>query len=326
MQISGSSSPSCIQSNTSQKEKPSLAQDGSSPSHNSQILQAGSGVLNDNGGISNLANSGLSDGDANATAAVPSIVMVLSELREIKEQVSEIKGIKQQISKLDTIETVTASLSNKIMQVMDRTSEIETAVHSNAARLREYDDQFVSLKATVRKNEKSLSSVKEELSKTKEKSASDINRLFSLQKEQAESLNITTEEASQAILAEVDQRFAKMKRQADFKDLKNQAFNSRNNLILVGLPEDKNKDTSAIVKDFIENTLKIKNAHFDVAYRIGSAPTDPSSSYARPVLVHFPLLPHRNRIWKKRTSVPGDQEDQKVRIHADLPKQLRDDV
>lgn len=54
-----------------------------------------------------------------------SLELVLSELRDIKQQMSELKGIKRQISK---IESATGSVDEKLTGVMNRTSELETAV------------------------------------------------------------------------------------------------------------------------------------------------------------------------------------------------------
>lgn len=272
-------------------------------------------------------------GGSDGSVATPSLELVLQELREIKHQVSEIKDIKQQISKLDTIELTTGSLSDKLSGVMNRTSELETAVRSNAARLREYDDQFSTMQTTLGKHKSSianLNSIKDDFSATKDRAVSDMNKLISIQKDQVDSFQATSSNLSRNIMKEVDQKLAdmqeKIQRQADFQALKTQAFNSRNNLVLVGLKEDPNKDTSAVVKDFLDNTLKVNNIKFDVAYRIGSAPSDSSAPYARPVLVHFPLLPHRNKVWKRRSSVPEESEERRVRIHADLPKKLRDDI
>lgn len=295
-----------------------------------------------------------------------SVELVLSELREIKQQVSELKEIKQQISK---IESTTGPLVDQLTGVMNRTSELETGVRTNAARLREYDDQFSTMKDKVDKHEESLSdlsvfkqdfsnlkTIQSEFSKTKTKAVSDMNKLISIQKDQVDSfhedsrnlsknlmaevdqkitasqkaqsasLHEATEELSVKMMAAVDQKFAKLSRQNDFQTLKDQAFNNRFNLVVVGLEEDPNKETSAILNEFFVKDMKLKNVKFDAAYRIGSAPSDTSSSYARPVLVHFSLLPHRNRVWRKRSSIPEGTGGQKTRIHADLPKQLRDDV
>lgn len=244
-----------IEHNEVQKEKSLISPNAILSYNNSLNNQSGSSDLSDNRAPPNQTNQTRPAGDDTSPNASPPLELVLAELREIKQQVSEIKEIKQQISKLD--KSVTGSLSDKLTGMMNRTSEIETAVRTNAARLREYDDQFVTLKASVDKHEKSFASIistKDEFSKTKDKAVSDMNKLISIQEEQVNSFNSTTKKVSKNILAEVDKRFAQLKRQADFKDLKNQAFNNRNNLVLVGLPEDPNKDTPAIVKDFLENT------------------------------------------------------------------------
>lgn len=317
---------------------------------------------------------------------VISLELVLSELRDIKSQMSELKGIKQQISK---IETATGSVEEKLTGVMNRTSELETAVQTNTERIRKYDDHIVNINTVLGKHEKtwsSLNSIKEDFSATKTKAVTDMNNLISIQKEQVDSFNANTknlsknimvdvdhrlskfnkkheatllenneaitkglvaqlkqhssemqglqadslreasEQISKNIMAEVDKKLDKSARQADFKSLTDQAFNNRNNLIVVGLPEDPNKETSAVFKDFLDNRMKIKNVKFDNAQRIGSPPVDPSGSYNRPIVVHFPLLPQRNRVWRKRLSVPEAPEEHRVTIHADLPKQLRDDV
>lgn len=46
----------------------------------------------------------------------------------------------------------------------------------------------------------------------------------------------------------------------------------------------------------------------------------------QPVIVEFAYLPDRNRIWRKRAAVPSEEGDQKTKIHADLPKRLRDEI
>lgn len=268
-------------------------------------------------------------GTKDDSLTAPSIELVLSELREIKQQVLEIKDIKQQISKLDIIESTTGDLSNKLTGVMNRTSELETAVRTNSARIREYDDQFSTMQTTVGKHERSFSNlkaIKEDFCKTNEKAAADMKQLVSIQKDQVVSFQAVSESVKKNILAEVDQKLAEAKRRSDFQALTDQAFNNRHNLVVVGLPEIPDKDTPTVVSEFFSNTLKVNNIQIGSAYRMGSESADSSDPYTRPILVHFPILPQRNRVWRKRSSIPGQENVQKVRIHADLPKELRDGV
>lgn len=98
--------------------------------------------------------------------------------------------------------------------------------------------------------------------------------------------------------AEVDQMIKQVEKDAQYNSLKAKAAGNKLNLVLTGLPEDENKTTYDLAKDFIENVLKIKDAGIDVAYRLGTAP-DQGSSYARPVIIRFIRVHHRNRVWKK---------------------------
>lgn len=60
------------------------------------------------------------------------------------------------------------------------------------------------------------------------------------------------------------------------------------------------------------------------AYRMGQ-PRE-GSTYIRPLIVKFTYVKDRNRVWKLRNDIPQVEGQQKIKIQADLPKQLRDDV
>lgn len=60
-----------------------------------------------------------------------------------------------------------------------------------------------------------------------------------------------------------------------------------------------------------------------MAYRLGAAPpTD--STYARPLVVRFPTVAQRDKDWSGKTDIT-DEDGQKIRISADLPRHLRED-
>lgn len=72
---------------------------------------------------------------------------------------------------------------------MDRTSEIESAVAANAARIREYDDEFGIIKSAVGRHDKAFSglkAIKDDFSKTKSEAVSQMNNLIATQKEQVD--------------------------------------------------------------------------------------------------------------------------------------------
>lgn len=97
-------------------------------------------------------------------------------------------------------------------------------------------------------------------------------------------------------MTEVDKKVQKLARQVSFQSLKEKAFNKRKNLVVSGLDEDPNKDTSTLVKDFFSDSLKLKKVPFQSAHRLGSAPTDTSTRYVRPILVRFNNVAIRNRV------------------------------
>lgn len=233
-----------------------------------------------------------------------------SSLKSIQEDFSTAKTkavsdmnnlISIQKEQVDSFNANTKKLSKNILEEVDHRISKVNQKHE----------------ADMRENNKGIS--EEILAKLKQ-------QIPEAQNFHGDSLQEASEEISKNILTQVDQQLAKITRQADFKSLTDQAFNNRNNLVVVGLSEDPNKETSVVFKDFLINKMKLNNIKFTNAQRIGTSPVDPSASYARPILVHFPLLPQRNRVWRKRLAVQENPGEHKVTIHADLPKQLRDDI
>lgn len=106
---------------------------------------------------------------------------------------------------------------------------------------------------------------------------------------------------------------------------KNQAYNNRFNLLIVGLAEDGEKGTRELVQEFFSQALNTKKAGVKVAFRIGPKPAE-VSQYIRPIVVKFYSVEQRNEIWKNRTNITGENDTQTIRIQADVPKPLREGV
>lgn len=105
------------------------------------------------------------------------------------------------------------------------------------------------------------------------------------------------QEMLQVIDTKIDNKLASQSeseaQEAHFYHLREHAFQNRYNLVISGLPEDKQKSTLALVNDFLSSTLNI--VIIISAARLGSIP-DEGSSYARPILIKFGHLPHRNLV------------------------------
>lgn len=58
---------------------------------------------------------------------------------------------------------------------------------------------------------------------------------------------------------------------------------------------------------------------------MGTAP-EVGSDYCRPLLVKFSKVTGRNAVWRKRNAIPNKQGERTVKVQADLPKELRQEV
>lgn len=262
-------------------------------------------------------------------AADPSddkLSLVLSELKDIKQE------IHQHGSKLDTIENTTASLAEQLTGVREKTAKLETAVAANASGLKEMNEQLSALKATVAKQESiisNLTNLKEDIKKSSSEASDAVekmNELVATQGDQVESFKSTTTYITQDVMSKVNKKIRKIKEESFCQSLKTQAYNSRLNLIIVGLAEEESTSVPHQVKNFITQTLKIQEVDVKAAYRIGSKP-DEGSGYARPISVRFNNLIDRNYVWKNRIDITNEDPNQtKIRILADLPKPLREGI
>lgn len=300
------------------------------------------------------------------------ILLVLTELKEIKLQVS----------KLDRIEQTTIALAEQIGGTMQRTGKLESAVSKNTTKLKTLDDDCSAIKSKVSKQEKALAGVKqmkedidklknlevecsalkskiikqeksllgvkqmkEEIAKSSAETIAHMNELIDTQRAQVDSFNSGTKQLQKDILAEVERKsgteqltkdiLAEVERKLEEKEnqkekdrycqlLKDKAFENRFNLIITGMAEQQSKSTFKVTKNFFTEQLNLRNIEVYEARRLGQQPRA-DSNYARPIIVIFKFLSHRNAVWHKRGAVPpGDNEENTIRIHADLPKALRD--
>lgn len=97
------------------------------------------------------------------------------------------------------------------------------------------------------------------------------------------------------------------------------------NLVLLGIKEHIQDSAFTQAISFFRNQLKLSNLSIDVAYRVGMPPAH-DSSYSRPIVVKFSRISDRNTVWKRRNDASRSERNNAVRIQADLPKQLREDL
>lgn len=142
------------------------------------------------------------------------------------------------------------------------------------------------------------------------------------QQENADSIQEQTKALKHEVKEEVNRQVSEFKQGVKNQSLKDKAYDNRFNLVVVGLQESEEKSDIELVNDHFSNALKIKNVKVRTAYRLGAQP-ETESSYVRPIMGRFNNLAQRNRIWRERMDITND-DGSKIRIQADLPKELRE--
>lgn len=79
------------------------------------------------------------------------ILLVLSEIRGIKEQMVEIKDIKEQLVKLGKMEATMASLAEQLGGAIKRTAKLESTVTGNSSKIRKLNEEVHSIKELINK-------------------------------------------------------------------------------------------------------------------------------------------------------------------------------
>lgn len=249
------------------------------------------------------------------------LLLVLSELRDIKSQ----------MVKLHQLESTTATLVGQLATNTSKMGELVSTVAQNKSSIQELSQDFHSMKVKVESHSSQLvdlQGLKEEFTDTTEKTVTKMNELIDTQRDQVDSFNSGAKqlqkEWKREVMVEVDRKFEDLENRRRFQSLKDQAFRNRFNLVLVGLPEESEKSTSQIVKDFFSDVLQAPKVKVHSSQRLGTQSASPNT-YNRPILVRFGNWPDRNVIWKKRANIP-DNKEKKIRIQADLPKDLREGI
>lgn len=275
----------------------------------------------------------------------------------------ELREIRKTTEPIENIERSTALHTQQLAGVIERTSKLETTLGTATVRIRELDDEVSSLRSLVKQHEgtiASLKKIKEDLSKKSDQTITELNNMIHEQKKQMKAFEDQTQsfkkqvmsemeakvsdisEGSQRKIADLEHKISdvssesqrkaaavegkveKISDEVQYISLKSKANSNKLNLVITGLREDPTKSPLAAAKNFISSALKIKGVELDVAYRLGTAPEE-GSTYIRPLVVRFPTVAHRDKVWKNKIDLT-EEDGQKIRIHADLPKRLRDDA
>lgn len=132
----------------------------------------------------------------------------------------------------------------------------------------------------------SLKALKKDLSNSSVAALAEMKELLQEQKNHANDLEVKVLKMTEDTKKELRGEMAKVSDDCQYSSLKSQANSNRQNLVITGLQEDPALSPLAAAKDFIEQSLKIKDPGVDKAYRMGAvSPED--SSYIRPLVIKF---------------------------------------
>lgn len=253
----------------------------------------------------------------------------LKALHHIEEELVQVEGMKK------VLLSVRADLN---------TQQESSQLTSNV--VKELREEINSLRQTVDQQQNTiqeLHKVKEDFSATSRRSVGEMNKLVEAQKAQVEQFKtirtqVQDESQKQKELLDnlrstnedlqkgTQQQIRQISDDISYKELKDKAFKNRYNVVIIGLPEHESDNSAYVALKFFKKDLKIrKRLEVETAYRIGRSPPE-GNPYIRPLIVKFAKLPDRNLIWRHRNTIPQEEGKQRIRIQADLPKRLREDV
>lgn len=271
----------------------------------------------------------------------------LAQLDKIENDVTSLKNQLDSISgRTRELETAKKDHSNSINSLKSSLSVVESSNEKHAASIEQLwtftnevaskaDQRIKEIKQAIQVNIDDIAQLKEEVKRdimaqikddiVKEVTAQLKESWQANQKEIKREFHELNTRNSQSAKTELNDIVNRITHDMAYTNLQNQAFYNRHNLVLLGVQEHEQDSAFTQALKFFENDLKLSNLSMDVAYRLGKPPAQ-GSSYSRPIVVKFSKIADRNSVWAKRNNASRGGQPNSIRIQADLPKQLREDL
>lgn len=284
-------------------------------------------------------------------AEVREEVLVLKKtVQEQQELISSLKNDKEELAKIkvhfDKTSQQNISQMNKFMDQQKNQLDSFKSTAKNLQRdiKKDTENQIVQVKQDIKSSTKNL---KRDIKNDTDEQIRQVKQ------------DVKTSEKNllRDVKKETEEQILQVKHDVTYTVLKGQAFQNRFNIIVIGLPEHPTNSTYTVTINFFKTQLKLNKLNITSALRLGPSPPE-HGKYIRPIVVTFATTGDRNSVWKKRNNIPPlprkndsqraddqhtgqqasnaeeaqrtDNQDsdyqQKIRIKADLPKQLRDDA
>lgn len=208
--------------------------------------------------------------------------------------------------KLTNIENNTSSLPRDV-------SDLSAKVEGQAATLME-------VKATAESNEQKIGHLYKNqetlLAEMEKRMEQRIDTKFRGMKALAQEVNV-------AFQAEVGKHVENKVKEAsqELKDdfLQEKCANRKLNLLFIGIKESEGENLLEVVTSIFTKKMALKDIEVDVAYRLGK----PGGDKPRPVLVRFPRLAPRQRVWFSKSKLKSNEDNNQIWINEDLPKAVK---
>lgn len=271
---------------------------------------------------------------------------------------TELRAMGKRMAQLDKIERDVTSLKTQMETVSKRTEQLENVVRNHTSDINSVKSDIAGIKSSIEKQNESVEQLwnyaeelaaktdqrVRELKQAIQENINKIGQFANIKKDIRNEVATMIRDSPQIIKNELKKELGEQVRKHSqatkddvnnilnrhahdiaYKGLQDQAYFNRHNLVLLGVKEHDQDSAYSQASNFFRSDLKLSNLSIDVAYRMGKQPAQ-GSSYSRPILVKFAKISNRNSVWKKRKDVPRGEHSNSIRIQADLPKQLREDL
>lgn len=277
---------------------------------------------------------------------------------EMKTMALELRSVSLKMSQLDKIEKDVVSLRTQIEGISAKTKDLETAIQIHSTDINAIRSSLADTTSNVDQNDASLEKLwafSEEVASKADQRIHEIKQAIQENIDKIEQIGDVKAAINQEVTTQIKdilqvfkQEFKRecgeqMKRNAQatktelytvinrnahdfaYRNLQDQAFFNRHNLVLRGISESGRESAFTQASNFFTSKMNLSNLSIDVAYRLGK-PLVHDSSYDRPIVVKFSKISDRNTVWKKRNNISQQGRGKSVRIQPDVPKQLREDL
>lgn len=204
-------------------------------------------------------------------------------------------------------------IMNKLINIENNTCNLTQDFNTLSTKVEGQAGLLEEVKTATASNEKSIN----ELYKNLEAVTAEVDRRVAAQMKLREA---SMQQENFSFKAEVLKEAKDMIRE-ETKEIKDDVLQGKCNfrkinLLVVGIKEAEGENLKEKVSSFFTKNMALPGIKMDASYRLGK----PGGDNARPILVRFSSMPHRQRVWFAKSKIKEDEVNGKVWIQEDLPR------